>query len=56
MMGVLPVQVLSAGEQMPAGCAADVVDDATTVGIQLTGILEPEKEIQKLQSKEVCPP
>ena len=46
-------QVLAEDEQTPSRCAASIVDDSTTLAIDLTGILEPEKEIQKLQSKQV---
>lgn len=41
----------SAGDAPPAGCAAVVVDERVSVHIQLRGIVEPAKEIEKLARK-----
>jgi hypothetical protein len=46
-------QVLGAGEEAPAGCAVNVVDEATSVALGLKGVLDPAKEIDKLQDKQV---
>lgn len=47
------VKNLTASEAAPAGCAPAVVDDVTTVQLLLAGILDPSKEIDKLQKEKV---
>ena len=44
------------GEAAPAGCGVAVVDDTTTAYLDLRGVLDAGKEVQKLQKKrtEVC--
>lgn len=37
---------------LPKGCGVTVIDDVTTVHLGLAGILDAEKEIQKLEKKE----
>lgn len=39
------------GEEVPAGCAASVVDERVSVHIQLRGIVDPAKEVEKLAKK-----
>ena len=46
------VQVSGAAEP-PSGSAVNVVDDTTSVCLMLKGILDPVKEIAKLQDKRV---
>ena len=45
--------MLPAGAEAPAGCAVNVVDEATSVALGLKGFLDPAKEIDKLQDKQV---
>jgi hypothetical protein len=45
------VEVLPVGVTAPLGCSVSIVDEATTVNMLLTGILDPTLEIQKLQKK-----
>lgn len=40
------------GDAAPHGCGVAVVDDATTVYLLLTGILDASKEIEKLGKKQ----
>ena len=47
------VRLLGAGEATPSGCAPAVIDDSTTVQLLLAGILDPQKEIEKLQKEKV---
>lgn len=47
------VAVQKASEAAPAGCAPAVVDEVTTVQLLLAGILDPSKEIEKLQKEKV---
>ena len=47
------VRNLEAGDAAPAGCAPAVVDEVTTVQLLLAGILDPSKEIDKLQKEKV---
>ena len=47
------MQVLGAGEEAPPGCAVNVVNDTTSVALGLKGVLDPAKEIDKLQEKQV---
>lgn len=47
------VRVLQPGETVPAGCAPAVIDDSTVVQLLLAGILDPQKEIEKLQKDKV---
>lgn len=50
-------RVLAAEEATPSGCAPAVIDDSTTVQLLLAGILDPQKEIEKLQKEKVrCRP
>ena len=49
------VRLLEAGEATPSGCAPAVIDATTTVQLLLAGILDPHKEIEKLQKEKVCP-
>lgn len=46
--------MLSGGEEAPAGCGVSVVDETTTVCLALRGVLDPAKEIDKLQDKQAC--
>ena len=46
------LQVSGAAEP-PSGSAVNVVDDTTSVCLMLKGILDPVKEIAKLQDKRV---
>ncbi len=39
------------GEAAPAGCGVAVVDDTTTAFLDLRGVLDAGKEVQKLQKK-----
>ena len=48
------VHVQEAGEATPSGCAPAVIDDSTTVQLLLAGILDPQKEMEKLQKEKVC--
>ena len=41
------------GEAAPAGCGVAVVDDTTTAFLDLRGVLDAGKEVQKLQKKRV---
>jgi valyl-tRNA synthetase len=45
------VAVLPGDAPTPPGCSVAIVDDATTVKMQLAGILDPALEIQKLEKK-----
>ncbi|KAL3156713.1 hypothetical protein ABBQ38_000987 [Trebouxia sp. C0009 RCD-2024] len=45
------VRLLEAGEATPSGCAPAVIDATTTVQLLLAGILDPHKEIEKLQKE-----
>ncbi len=47
------VKVQEAGEGAPPGCAPAVIDDSTIVQLLLAGILDPQKEIEKLQKEKV---
>lgn len=47
------VKVQKHSETTPAGCAPAVVDDVTTVQLLLAGILDPSKELEKLQKEKV---
>ena len=47
------VRLQEAGEATPSGCAPAVIDDSTTVQLLLAGILDPQKEIEKLQKEKV---
>ena len=47
------VKLLHASQAAPAGCAPAVVDEVTTVQLLLAGILDPSKEIDKLQKEKV---
>ena len=53
-------QVLAGGEEAPGGCGVSVVDESTTVCLALRGVLDPAKEIDKLQDKQartvICMP
>ena len=42
-----------AGEATPSGCAPAVIDDSITVQLLLAGILDPQKEMDKLQKEKV---
>ncbi|BDA49044.1 Valine-tRNA ligase [Coccomyxa sp. Obi] len=46
------VKVLGEGEEAPKGCGVFVVNDATTVCLDLDGIVDPQKEAEKLQAKQ----
>lgn len=46
------VVVLAEGEAPPAGCGVAVVDDAITVHLELAGVLDVGKEVEKLSKKE----
>lgn len=48
------VTVQQAGVAAPAGCAPAVIDDSIIVHLLLAGILDPQKEIDKLQKEKVC--
>ncbi len=50
------VQVLGEGEEAPKGCGVFVLDDVTTVCLDLEGIVDPQKEAEKLQAKQVSLP
>ena len=47
------VRVQGGSEAAPPGCAPAVVDEAITVQLLLAGILDPSKEIEKLQKEKV---
>ena len=47
------VRLQEAGEATPSGCAPAVIDDSTTVQLLLAGILDPQKEMEKLQKEKV---
>ena len=47
------VELLGPGQSVPNGCAPNVVDDATIVYLLLTGILDPQKELDKLAKDQV---
>ena len=47
------VTVQHPGATAPAGCAPAVIDDSTTAQLLLAGILDPQKEIEKLQKEKV---
>ncbi|DBB14039.1 TPA: hypothetical protein ACH3X3_001004 [Trebouxia sp. C0006] len=47
------VTVQQAGAAAPPGCAPAVIDDSTIVQLLLAGILDPQKEIDKLQKEKV---
>lgn len=47
------VVVQKPGEGAPPGCAPAVIDDSTIVQLLLAGILDPQKEIEKLQKEKV---
>ena len=47
------VAVQKPGEGAPPGCAPAVIDDSTIVQLLLAGILDPQKEIEKLQKEKV---
>ena len=44
---------VSGDAEPPSGSAVNVVDDTTSVCLMLKGILDPVKEIAKLQDKRV---
>ncbi|EIE18923.1 putative valyl tRNA synthetase [Coccomyxa subellipsoidea C-169] len=46
------VKVLQEGEEAPKGCGVYVVNDAMTVCLDLEGIVDPQKEAEKLQAKQ----
>ncbi len=50
---LVAVQVLQEGEEAPKGCGVYVVNDAMTVCLDLEGIVDPQKEAEKLQAKQV---
>jgi valyl-tRNA synthetase len=45
------VTVLAPGEAPPAGCGVAVVDDRLSVALALAGVLDPAKELAKLQTR-----
>eukprot|EP00210_Caulerpa_lentillifera_P004086 g3898.t1 len=45
------VKVLTEDGEIPVGCSFLVFDSDTTIHLQLTGILDPNKEIEKLEKK-----
>ena len=47
------MQVLGEDEEAPKGCGVFVLDDVTTVYLDLEGIVDPQKEAEKLQAKQV---
>ena len=47
--------VLPSGSAAPQGCAAAVVDDATTAYLSIRGALDPAKELAKLRSQQARP-
>ena len=47
------VTVQEQGATAPPGCAPAVIDDSTTAQLLLAGILDPQKEIEKLQKEKV---
>ena len=47
------VRLQEAGAATPSGCAPAVIDDSTTVQLLLAGILDPQKEMEKLQKEKV---
>ena len=47
------VELLGPGQSVPTGCAPNVVDDAMIVYLLLTGILDPQKELDKLAKDQV---
>lgn len=47
------VALLEPGQSVPSGCAPNVVDDAMIVYLLLTGILDPQKELDKLAKDQV---
>lgn len=49
------VRLQQAGEATPSGCAPAVIDATTTVQLLLAGILDPQKEMEKLQKEKVWP-
>jgi len=53
------VQVLGEGQEAPKGCGVYVVNEAITVSLDLEGIVDPQKEAEKLKAKQVdfidCP-
>ena len=51
---LVAVQVLQEGEEAPKGCGVYVVNDAMTVCLDLEGIVDPQKEAEKLQAKQVA--
>ena len=48
------VIVQEQGATAPPGCAPAVIDDSTTAQLLLAGILDPQKEIEKLQKEKVA--
>jgi valyl-tRNA synthetase len=45
-------EVLDEGASVPKGCGVAVVDDMTTIYLNLSGILDATKELEKLGKKE----
>lgn len=45
-------EVLDEGASVPKGCGVAVVDDMTTVYLNLSGVLDATKELEKLGKKE----
>ena len=50
-MNASAVRIVGADGAIPQGCAAAVVDERVSVHIQLRGIVDPAKEIEKLARK-----
>ena len=51
LAGTSSVEVLDTGTEHPRGCGAQVVDATTTVYLQLAGLLDPAKELEKLAKR-----
>jgi valyl-tRNA synthetase len=45
------VHIVADGADVPPGCAATVVDERISVHIQLRGIVDPARELEKLAKK-----
>lgn len=58
--GILPfvpllnpeLEIVQEGERPPAGCGVAIVDESTTAYLDLRGVLDPAKEVEKLRKKQ----
>lgn len=48
------MQVLGEEQQAPKGCGVYVLNEAITVSLDLEGIVDPQKEAEKLKAKQVA--